>query len=304
MDIGVGDSGKAIMLQVADPQNKRTRFTLRSGTPLSKLIDAYLEVEKLDRENVNFVFLGTPVHDEDTPDSLDMDAGDVVDVTAGRVTPSTSLTEERRLAVFEMQHIVWELLSYLSCEDQFAFCAHRPYMQPLCEQAPTYIECRRRKMVSENDMKYEIARLPELVDASTKVYFEVTNQKPIESQTWELVIKCTTSTLQEHHDDSVALIKECISRGMNRKARLLSKMYYAGKKVSASSGSVKRVLEEDGTFMLIYRYAGFDEMGSIHLRVLRSNTRVDRMLKVVGPSHYRELYWNRDSPVLAATIEI
>jgi len=55
------------------------QFTLRSNTPLKKLMDSYISRMNVDNRTCVFLFDGHRIKDDDTPKSLDMEDEDVVD---------------------------------------------------------------------------------------------------------------------------------------------------------------------------------------------------------------------------------
>jgi len=54
-------------------------FKIRKTTPMSKLMDAYLERQGVQKDNVRFLFDGVRLTETDTPKSLAMEEGDTID---------------------------------------------------------------------------------------------------------------------------------------------------------------------------------------------------------------------------------
>lgn len=67
------------------------QFKIKKHTPLRKLMIAYCERSFLAKEAVRFRFDGAPVNELDTPETLEMEEGDTIEVylpqTGGAVTP-------------------------------------------------------------------------------------------------------------------------------------------------------------------------------------------------------------------------
>ena len=72
-----------------EQNNNEVVFKIRKHTRLQKLMDAYCQRQSLNRGSVRFLFDGNRVNDDDTPRTLEMEDGDVIDVlveqTGGRL---------------------------------------------------------------------------------------------------------------------------------------------------------------------------------------------------------------------------
>mmetsp|Transcript_2463 Transcript_2463/g.7807 ORF Transcript_2463/g.7807 Transcript_2463/m.7807 type:complete len:103 (+) Transcript_2463:49-357(+) len=68
-----------VNLKVIDQHGNEVHFRIRRTTPLRKLMNSYCERQGIDMKSVRFMVDGTFVEDEDTPESLELDDGDIVD---------------------------------------------------------------------------------------------------------------------------------------------------------------------------------------------------------------------------------
>ena len=55
-------------------------FKIKRSTPMRKLINAYCKKQGIDATNVRFLFDGENIKVDDTPDKLQMDENDCIDV--------------------------------------------------------------------------------------------------------------------------------------------------------------------------------------------------------------------------------
>ena len=55
-------------------------FKIRKTTPLNKLITTYLERQSLKGENLRFLFDGNRIGPNQTPEEMDMEENDIIDV--------------------------------------------------------------------------------------------------------------------------------------------------------------------------------------------------------------------------------
>ncbi|CAG9833526.1 unnamed protein product [Diabrotica balteata] len=81
----MGDEKKAsdsehINLKVLGQDNAVVQFKIKKHTPLKKLMTAYCERAGISTQVVRFRFDGNPINDTDTPNSLEMDEGDTIEV--------------------------------------------------------------------------------------------------------------------------------------------------------------------------------------------------------------------------------
>ena len=84
---GAGDTGKPtsattdrLTIRVRDNGQNELHFTVKKSTRLVKLIDAWCERHGISRIGKRFLVDGSVIHDEDTPESLEMEDGDMVEV--------------------------------------------------------------------------------------------------------------------------------------------------------------------------------------------------------------------------------
>lgn len=68
-----------VTLKVVNADGAEMYFKIKRGTQLKKLMDAYCKKQGIARDSVRFLFDGTPIHDEKTPDDLGMEDDDVID---------------------------------------------------------------------------------------------------------------------------------------------------------------------------------------------------------------------------------
>ncbi|KAL4809562.1 ubiquitin-related domain-containing protein [Aspergillus unguis] len=66
-------------IKVTD-NNNEVYFKIKRSTQLKKLMDAFCERQGKQQSTVRFLFDGTRVRPEDTPETLDMDDGDTLEV--------------------------------------------------------------------------------------------------------------------------------------------------------------------------------------------------------------------------------
>ncbi|KAI8812964.1 ubiquitin-related domain-containing protein [Cladochytrium replicatum] len=69
-----------INLKVVGSDNTEIAFKIKRSTPLSKLMDAYIQKTGLDRNSIRFLFEGDRLQPHNTPDELDMEDGDQISV--------------------------------------------------------------------------------------------------------------------------------------------------------------------------------------------------------------------------------
>jgi len=79
----MGDEEKAtehINLKVAGQDGSVVQFKIKKHTPLRKLMQAYCDRQGLQISLVRFRFDGNPVKETDTPEGLEMEDEDTIDV--------------------------------------------------------------------------------------------------------------------------------------------------------------------------------------------------------------------------------
>jgi hypothetical protein len=67
-------------VSVRDQDGNDLLFKIKKSTPLKKVMDAYCERQGKNRGLVRFLFEGSRVQDTDTPDGLDLEDGDMIEV--------------------------------------------------------------------------------------------------------------------------------------------------------------------------------------------------------------------------------
>lgn len=100
---GGGDTGNAtrettdkLNLRVRDNAQNELHFTVKKTTRLAKLIDAWCERHGISRVGKRFLVDGSVVHDEDTPESLDMEDGDIIEVFEEQVGGANEDTRKNK----------------------------------------------------------------------------------------------------------------------------------------------------------------------------------------------------------------
>jgi hypothetical protein len=70
---------KHINIKVKDMNEGETFFKIKPTTKLSKVMEAFCQRHAMDRTGVRFLFEGSRIQDGDTPESLEMDDGDMIE---------------------------------------------------------------------------------------------------------------------------------------------------------------------------------------------------------------------------------
>ncbi|CAL6348781.1 unnamed protein product [Bathycoccus prasinos] len=79
------DKGEHINLKVKDQDNAEVHFKVKMGTKFKKIFDAFLQRKSLQPGSVRFLFDGERVREDQTPQELDMEDGDSLDVMMEQV---------------------------------------------------------------------------------------------------------------------------------------------------------------------------------------------------------------------------
>merc|ERR1711959_606408 len=79
------DKGEHINLKVKDQDNAEVHFKVRTGTKFKKIFDAFLQRKSLQPGSVRFLFDGERVREDQSPQELDMEDGDSLDVMMEQV---------------------------------------------------------------------------------------------------------------------------------------------------------------------------------------------------------------------------
>eukprot|EP00040_Diaphanoeca_grandis_P038577 m.256795 g.256795 ORF g.256795 m.256795 type:complete len:106 (-) comp34699_c0_seq1:109-426(-) len=79
---GVKEEGgeNFINLRVVAQDNNELHFKIKRSTPMRKLISAYCKKQGLNAASVRFLFDGETISPDATPDSMEMEDKDVIDV--------------------------------------------------------------------------------------------------------------------------------------------------------------------------------------------------------------------------------
>ncbi|KAJ3041045.1 hypothetical protein HDV00_009945 [Rhizophlyctis rosea] len=70
-----------INLKVVGNDQSEISFKIKNTTPFQRLMDAYLQKTGQDKNAVRFLYQGTRIQADATPQDLDMEDGDQIDVT-------------------------------------------------------------------------------------------------------------------------------------------------------------------------------------------------------------------------------
>eukprot|EP00036_Acanthoecidae_sp_10tr_P009166 CAMPEP_0182920946 /NCGR_PEP_ID=MMETSP0105_2-20130417/3827_1 /TAXON_ID=81532 ORGANISM="Acanthoeca-like sp., Strain 10tr" /NCGR_SAMPLE_ID=MMETSP0105_2 /ASSEMBLY_ACC=CAM_ASM_000205 /LENGTH=99 /DNA_ID=CAMNT_0025058421 /DNA_START=63 /DNA_END=362 /DNA_ORIENTATION=- len=77
---GVKEEGDFINLRVVAQDNQELHFKIKRSTPMRKLISTYCKKKGLQADSVRFLFDGEQINPEATPETMDMEDKDVIDV--------------------------------------------------------------------------------------------------------------------------------------------------------------------------------------------------------------------------------
>ncbi|PHR70881.1 MAG: hypothetical protein COA67_07760 [Lutibacter sp.] len=68
-----------VSLKVVNADGAEMYFKIKRGTQLKKLMDAYCKKQGISRSSVRFLFDGSPIDENKTPDDIGMEDDDVID---------------------------------------------------------------------------------------------------------------------------------------------------------------------------------------------------------------------------------
>jgi small ubiquitin-related modifier len=68
-----------VSLKVVNADGAEMYFKIKRGTQLKKLMDAYCKKQGISRQSVRFLFDGSPIDENKTPDDIGMEDDDVID---------------------------------------------------------------------------------------------------------------------------------------------------------------------------------------------------------------------------------
>ena len=73
-------SSGQLNLKVIGQDGQVIQFKIKESTPFRKLMHAYCDRQKLVINTIRFVFDGNRINESDTPNALDMEDGDTIEV--------------------------------------------------------------------------------------------------------------------------------------------------------------------------------------------------------------------------------
>ena len=74
------NDSNSLNIKICDQEKNIVTFKVKKTTLFSKVINSYLSRTGLDKNSVRFLFDGSRIQDENTPESLGMENEDIVDV--------------------------------------------------------------------------------------------------------------------------------------------------------------------------------------------------------------------------------
>ncbi|CAA0833635.1 Small ubiquitin-related modifier 2 [Striga hermonthica] len=93
-----GDSSVHINLKVKRQEGNDVFFRIKRNTQLKKLMTAYCDRESLNIKTIVFLFDGSRLREEHTPDELEMEDGDEIDAMLHQIGGSTACQEFKNIA--------------------------------------------------------------------------------------------------------------------------------------------------------------------------------------------------------------
>ncbi|KAF8460446.1 ubiquitin-related domain-containing protein [Russula ochroleuca] len=90
-DVKPDPAGETINVKVVSSGGDEVFFKIKRTTKLSKLQGAYANKVGKDVGSIRFLYDGTRINDDDTPQSLDMEDNDTIDVMVEQVGGSRRL---------------------------------------------------------------------------------------------------------------------------------------------------------------------------------------------------------------------
>ena len=97
-----------ITIKVVDDTNELS-FKLKRNMPIKKVMDAYCKRNSKNRDSIKFLFDGNRLSDENTPESMEMEDGDVIDVVLEQIGGYTVI--DRLKMINENQHLYFPTIS-------------------------------------------------------------------------------------------------------------------------------------------------------------------------------------------------
>ncbi|OLL25600.1 Ubiquitin-like protein pmt3/smt3 [Neolecta irregularis DAH-3] len=80
---------QSINLRVVDANHQEVAFKIKRHTPMKKLMNAYCQKQGKALDSVRFIADGTRINPEDTPDSLELEEDDMIQVEVMQIGGST-----------------------------------------------------------------------------------------------------------------------------------------------------------------------------------------------------------------------
>ena len=77
---GAAAGGEQLNIKVKAQDGSEIFFKIKRSTQLKKLMEAYCQRQGLSNNQCRFIFDGERIKDDDTPETLEMDNGDEIDV--------------------------------------------------------------------------------------------------------------------------------------------------------------------------------------------------------------------------------
>ena len=98
-------AGEQLNIKVKAQDGSEIFFKIKKSTQLKKLMEAYCQRQGLSNNQCRFIFDGERIKDDDTPQTLEMDNGDEIDVMVEQTGGDVEMLEEAFCDLFP-----WELL--------------------------------------------------------------------------------------------------------------------------------------------------------------------------------------------------
>ena len=87
-------AGEQLNIKVKAQDGSEIFFKIKKSTQLKKLMEAYCQRQGLSNNQCRFIFDGERIKDDDTPQTLEMDNGDEIDVMVEQTGGDVEMLEE------------------------------------------------------------------------------------------------------------------------------------------------------------------------------------------------------------------
>ena len=87
-------AGEQLNIKVKAQDGSEIFFKIKKSTQLKKLMEAYCQRQGLSNNQCRFIFDGERIKDDDTPQTLEMDNGDEIDVMVEQTGGDVEMREE------------------------------------------------------------------------------------------------------------------------------------------------------------------------------------------------------------------